>query len=97
MVCGLRSTTEPRGRLASCTGKRESMDVTVCMNEAGIIWVEDAQGNILAECFFKTDEETEDELQHMGYQRLLTVYPTAHVAVDTDIVSNDMGELFLEL
>ena len=73
------------------------MDVTVCMNEAGMVWVEDAQGNILAECFFKTDEETEDELQHMGYQRLLTVYPTAHVAVDTDIVSHDMGELFLEL
>jgi hypothetical protein len=88
---------EQRGRLASCTGKRETMDVTVCMSEAGMIWVENAQGTILAECFFKTDEETEDELQHMGYQRLLTIYPTAHVAVDTGISPDDMDELFLEL
>ena len=73
------------------------MDVTVCMNAAGRVWVEDSQGHVLAECFFKMDEETEDELQHMGYQRLLTVYPSAHVAVDTDIVSDDMGTLFLEL
>jgi hypothetical protein len=73
------------------------MDVTVCMNAAGMVWVENSQGTILGECFFKTDEETEDELRLMGYQRLLTVYPTAHVAMDTDIVSHDMGELFLEL
>ena len=72
------------------------MDVTVCMNEVGMIWVEDSQGNILAECFFKTDEETEDELQHMGYQRLLTVYPTAQVAVNTSMSADDMGELFLD-
>jgi hypothetical protein len=72
------------------------MDVTVCMNAAGMIWVENSQGTILGECFFKTDEETEDELRLMGYQRLLTVYPTAQVAVDTGMNADDMGELFLE-
>jgi hypothetical protein len=56
------------------------MTVTVCMNEAGAVWIENVQGDILAECFFKTVEETEDELRHMGYQRLLTIYPTAHIA-----------------
>jgi hypothetical protein len=72
------------------------MDVTVCMNATGMVWVENSRGNRLAECFFKTDEETEDELQHMGYQRLLTVYPTAHVAVGTGMSADDMRELFLE-
>jgi hypothetical protein len=72
------------------------MDVTVCMNAVGMVWVENAQGRILGECFFKTDEETEDELQLMGYERLLTVYPTAQVAVDTDMSADDMGALFLE-
>ena len=72
------------------------MDVTVCMNAAGMVWVENSQGNILGECFFKTDEETEDELQLMGHQRLLTVYPTTQIAVNTGMSADDMGELFLE-
>jgi hypothetical protein len=72
------------------------MDVTVCMNAAGMVWVEDFRGTILGECFFKTDEETHDALQLMGYRHLLTVYPTAQVAVDTDMSADDMGALFLE-
>ncbi len=72
------------------------MTVAVCMNEAGMIWIENAQGDILTECFFRTDEETEDELQRMGYHRLLTAYPTAHIAAGTEIDPADMGELFLE-
>jgi hypothetical protein len=94
-VPGGRGATH--SRLASGAGKRHTMDVIVFMNEAGMVWVENSQGNILAECFFKTDDETEDELQHMGYQRLLTVYPTAHVAMDTGMGPDDMCELFLEL
>ena len=72
------------------------MRVTVCIHEAGVIWIENVQGDILTECFFKTDEETEDALQRMGYQRLLTAYPAAHIAAGTGIDPADMGELFLE-
>jgi hypothetical protein len=72
------------------------MTVTVCMNEAGAIWIENDQGDILAECFFKTAEETEDELRHMGYPRLLTVYPTAHMAAGTGMHPAELGEVFLE-
>lgn len=73
------------------------MYVTVLMNEVGVVLVENPQGDILAECFFKTDEETEDELRHMGYQRLIMAYATASVAVGTGIDLDDIGELFLEL
>ena len=53
-------------------------------------------GDILAECFFKTEDETEDELRHMGYHRLLTVYPTAHVAAGVVLDRAELEELFLE-
>ena len=72
------------------------MTVAVCMNEAGMIWIENVQGDILTACFFKTDEETEDELQRMGYQRLLTAYPVAHITAGTGIDPADIGELLLE-
>ena len=72
------------------------MTVTVCMNEAGAVWIETVQGDILAACFFKTEEETEDELLHMGYQRLLTAYPTAHIVAGTGIDPADLEEVFLE-
>jgi hypothetical protein len=72
------------------------MTVTVCMNEVGAVWIENVQGDILAECFFKTAEETEDELRRMGYHRLLTVYPTAHMAPGTGMAPADLSEVFLE-
>ena len=72
------------------------MTVVVYMNAAGGIWIENVQGDLLAACFFKTDEETEDELQRMGYQRLLTAYPAAHIAAGTGIDPADLDELFLE-
>ena len=72
------------------------MTVTVCMNDAGAVWIENVQGDILAECFFRTAEETEDELRHMGYHRLLTIYPTAHMAPGTGMDPAELGEVFLE-
>jgi hypothetical protein len=72
------------------------MMVVVYMNAAGGIWIENVQGALLAECFFKTDEETEDELQRMGYARLLTAYPTVHLAAGTGIDPVELDELFLE-
>jgi hypothetical protein len=73
------------------------MTVTVCINKAGMIWIENVQGDILTACCFKTDEETEDALRHMGYQRLLTAYPAAHIAAGTGIDPADIDDLFLEV
>jgi hypothetical protein len=72
------------------------MTVIVCMDEAGTIWIANGQGDILAECFFKTEDETEDELRLMGYHRLLTVYPTAHLAAGAALDPAELGEVFLE-
>jgi len=72
------------------------MRVTVCIHEAGVIWIENVQGDILTACFFRTDEETEDERRHMGYQRLLTAYPAVHIAAGTGMDPADIGELLLE-
>jgi hypothetical protein len=72
------------------------MTVTVCMNAAGAVWLEDAHGVIVAPCFFKTAEETEDELQSMGYPRLLTAYPAAQIVVGTGMDPAELGEVFLE-
>jgi hypothetical protein len=71
------------------------MIVTVCMDEAGAIWIANGQGDLLAECFFKMEDETEDELRHMGYSRLLTVYPTAQVAAGVALDPAELGEVFL--
>jgi len=72
------------------------MIVTVCMDAAGAIWIANGQGDLLAECFFKAEDETEGELQLMGYRRLLTVYPAAHLAAGTALEPAELDELFVE-
>ena len=72
------------------------MKITISMDVGGRVWATDDQGQRLTECFFKTDEETEDELRHWGYQPLLHAYPDVPIAVDTGIAPEDLGELFLE-
>ena len=57
------------------------MPVTVFMNEMGMIVDANPQGDILTEGFFRTEEETDEALEAMGYQRLLTVYPAAEGGV----------------
>jgi len=73
------------------------MTVTVYMDEAGSVWIASGQGDILAEGFFKAEDETEDALRHMGYPRLLTLYPTAHLAAGTGLDPAELGEIFLEV
>jgi hypothetical protein len=73
------------------------MTITVYIDEAGAVWIANGQGDILAECFFKTEDETEDELRHMGYHRLLTVYPTAHFVAGTGLEPAELGEVFMEV
>jgi hypothetical protein len=72
------------------------MTVTVCMNATGAVWIEDAQGALVAPCFFKTAEETEDALQALGYLRLLTAYPATQVVAGTGMDPAELGEVFLE-
>jgi hypothetical protein len=72
------------------------MTVLVCRQEAGVVWIEDAVGAMVAPCFFKTAEETEDELQAMGYPRLLTAYPAAQIVAGPGMDPAELGEVFLE-
>jgi hypothetical protein len=73
------------------------MAMTVFMDEAGVVWVVSAEGDFRRECFFKAEDETEEELRDMGYQHLFTAYPAVHIAVGTGIELADLGELFLEV
>jgi len=72
------------------------MTVLVCRHEAGAVWVENAQGDLVAPCFFKTVEETEAELQAMGYPRLLTAYPATQIVPGPGMDPAELGEVFLE-
>ena len=72
------------------------MTVLVCRHEAGAVWIEDAEGAMVAPCFFKTAEETEAELQAMGYPRLLTASPAAQMVAGTGRDPAELGEVFLE-
>ena len=76
--------------------RRAAMPVTVFINEAGMIVVANPQGGILTEAFFRTEEETDEALEAMGYRRLLTVYPAAEIVVGTGIDPDDLSEIFLE-
>ena len=71
------------------------MPVTIAMNEAGRVWIETPQGDLLAECFFKAEDETADELRQMGYQALSACYPAAQIAAGRGIAVEDMADLFL--
>jgi len=73
------------------------MPVTVFMNEMGMIVDANPQGDILTEGFFRTEEETDEALEAMGYQRLLTVYPAAEIVVGTGLDPDDLSEVFLEV
>ena len=72
------------------------MTVLVCMHEAGTVWIENAQGDFVAPGFFTTAEETEAELQAMGYPRLLTAYPAAQIVPGPGMDPAELGEVFLE-
>jgi hypothetical protein len=53
------------------------MLVTICMHEAGVVWIENPHGAPLPACFFKTEDETADELRQMGDPSLSACYPAA--------------------
>jgi hypothetical protein len=72
------------------------MPVTIAMDEAGMVWVENPHGDILAECFFKAPDETPEELEHMGYPQLLHLYPPEEILVGPGIAPEEVEEIFVE-
>ncbi len=72
------------------------MKIIVSMDARGWIVAKNAQGEILEECFFKTDDETDEELRAWGYRRLVYAYPDAQVEVGEGIEPQEIEELFLE-
>jgi hypothetical protein len=67
---------------------RKSVDTSV--------WVQTPTGKILAECFFKAEDETPDELRQMGYRPLTEQYRRAHITVGAGLEAADLAELFVE-
>jgi hypothetical protein len=59
-------------------------------------WIENPQGDLLAECFFKAEDETAEELQQMGYQSLSACYPAAQMTVGWGVEVADLADLFVE-
>jgi hypothetical protein len=54
------------------------------------------QGDGYEVCFFKTEEETEEELRAWGYPRLVEAYPAAQIEAGHGIAPQELAELFLE-
>ena len=72
------------------------MKIIVSMDQRGWIVAKNAQGEILRECFFKTDDETDEEISAFGYQRLVHAYPATQIEVGEGIDPEELEELFLE-
>ena len=76
--------------------RRQTMKISVLMDECGEIWAHHEQGDGREVCFFKTDEETEEELRAWGYLLLVDAYPTAQIEAGHGIEPQELAELFLE-
>ena len=70
--------------------------VIVSRNDKEEVWVVTPGGKILAECFFKAEDETPDELRQMGYRSLTEQYRRAHITVGAGLEAADLAELFVE-
>ena len=72
------------------------MHIIVSMEADGLIVATTTQGQILAECFFKAEDETVDELRQMGYTRLLHTYAAATVEAGPGLEHTDLEDVFLD-
>ena len=70
--------------------------VIVSKNDKEEVWVETPTGNLLAECFFKTPEETPEELEGMGYPQLLHLYTPSEILVGPGIAPEELEDIFME-
>jgi hypothetical protein len=76
--------------------RRQTMKIIVWMDERGEIWAHHEQGDRREVCFFKTEEETEEELRAWGYPLLVDAYPAAQMEAGHGIAPQELAELFLE-
>jgi hypothetical protein len=72
------------------------MHIIVSMQADGLIIATNMQGHILAECFFKAEDETAEELRQMGYARLLYTYAAATVEAGPGLEPTDLEDVFIE-
>jgi hypothetical protein len=72
------------------------MKIIVWMDAHGEIWAQQEPGDRRDVCFFKTDEETEEELRAWGYPLLVDAYPGAQIEAGLGIAPQELAELFLE-
>ena len=70
--------------------------VIVSRNDKEEVWVKTPTGRILAECFFQAEDETPEELEHMGYPQLLHLYPAEEILVGQGIAPEEVEEIFVE-
>jgi hypothetical protein len=71
--------------------------VIVSRNNNEEVLVQTPTGKILAECFFKAEDETPDELRQMGYRSLTEQYRRAHIIVGAGLEAADLAELLAPL
>jgi hypothetical protein len=76
--------------------KGQAMKIIVWMDARGELWAHHGQGDRREVCFFKTDEETEEELRGWGYPRLGDAYPAAQIEAGQGIEPEELAEVFLE-
>jgi hypothetical protein len=76
--------------------RRQTMKIIVSMDAGGEIWAHHEQGDRREVCFFKTEEETEEELRAWGYPLLVDAYPAAQLEAAHGIEPQELAELFLE-
>jgi len=72
------------------------MKIIVSMDERGGMWAHNEQGDVLAECFMKTEEETLEEILAWGYPLLVQTYPGAQLEAGPGMEPQDLAEVFLE-
>ena len=72
------------------------MKIIVSMDHRGWIVAKNAQGDMLGECFFKTDDETDEEISAFGYRRLVHAYPATQIEAGEGIDPQELEALFLE-
>jgi hypothetical protein len=72
------------------------MKIIISMTAERRIVAETMQGQILAECFFKAEDETAEELRQMGYARLQHTYATATLEAGDGLEPTDLEDVFIE-
>src|SRR5262249_10358428 len=84
--------------LVSCTHRcsGQGCTETFLLRFRERMWAHTAQGEVLAECCMKTEEETLEEILAWGYLLLGQPYPDAQLEAGPGMEPQDRAEVFLE-